>query len=738
MINKNWIYVLKAEGFDTIKLQDNPEGWDQQLTSIKRSPSYFGLFREISTSLRFVGDGAAYLQQVYEQVGTEFEVQIEIYEYSPPPDDIFKISFTGIVDLSVYDVSELFVEVDINETSFARKLMSRDDITVNFSETTSIEGIDLGDNQQVSVRLHQRQLLKTGNLEINTEANELVSNRGSFDEEGIAFPLVVTGSDLPNLTTVTITEFDSLGSTFWNALGGEINQDITFKGNIKASFLDGTDTVSSTWKLVFRFYEDNTLASYVDSPALWQYIGQLDGKPPVNVTFDETYTVTPNNVVALCLKSDLGAVFGGFIIRIDQADITIEFNESAEDSVSTGYFLHEAMKRITEVITDKKDGFYSDFLGRTDIGYSTTGIAALEVIMSGKQIRRFPDAVPSMSFKDLFDSLNAIHNIGIGIEYNNVGQPYLRLENKNYFFDGTVVAALYSVSELHKKVAREWIYNSVKVGYDKSEYEEVNGIEEYNNKFTWAISGIKTIKNEYNIVSELRADGYGIEFARRKSYLEFPTEDTKYDNDNFIIKIRQLSSQYYAAKKEEYDVVENIFSPETAYNLDLSPGRMLRNHGGVIRPGIEKYLHESNVKFQYAEQKQNMASQRTGNISIDENANIDPNDLDQGIWIPEIYSFKSELSTTLLDKLIKKPTGIIKFSTSTEEKTTQFYYGWILDVKNNEDTDEAEWQLLRVNLKSENLNLIDPTGNTPDPIPPEIDPGIPAGFEYPFEFIFVE
>jgi hypothetical protein len=331
--------------------------------------------------------------------------------------------------------------------------------------------------------------------------------------------------------------------------------------------------------------------------------------------------------------------------------------------------------------------------------------------------------------------------LGAGIEHDEFNNPFLRVEKKEHFFSGEVVVTIHSVKNISKKPAREWIYNEVEVGYAKAEYEEVNGLEEYNNKFEWA-SSIKTIKNKLNLVSKLRADGYGIEFARRLQYDENPTEDSKYDNENFSIIVKEDGTlpngdtKYKNVQDENYDIVENIFSPETAYNLDITPGRMLRNNGSVIRAGLEHYLTDP-LKFQFAEQKANLKSQRIGESSITENEDIDVSTLRPGLWIAEIYSFECILTREQLAAITKNQNGIIKFSTTTLENTTEYYYGWILDMPTEPEGDTAEMQLLRVNTASPDVTLIDPEGSTPTQPPIIIDPSNIFGvFEGPFSFIF--
>ncbi|GAH10898.1 unnamed protein product, partial [marine sediment metagenome] len=235
------------------------------------------------------------------------------------------------------------------------------------------------------------------------------------------------------------------------------------------------------------------------------------------------------------------------------------------------------------------------------------------------------------------------------------------------------------------------------------------------------------------LVSKLRADGYGIEFARR---IGNTSEDSKYDNDNFTVIVKPNGSTYTNVQDEGYDFVENIFSPETAYNLDITPGRMLRNNGGVIRAGLEKYLNDP-VSFQFAEQKANLRSQKTGGSTILENEDIDTNTLGAGLWVNEIYSFDGTLDREQLAAITRNPNGVIKFSTTTEENTTKYYYGWILEFNTEQDSGEIGCKLLRVNTSNPDVRLKDPEGSTPTQPPIDIEPSNIFGiFEGPFEFIF--
>ncbi len=89
---------MEAFGYDRLVLNgqgDNnlPDGWADQRVNIKRSPTYFGLNRMITTSVKFVTNGKDYIQRIYENEGTEFVINIAWYEYNELPTDKYFLFF---------------------------------------------------------------------------------------------------------------------------------------------------------------------------------------------------------------------------------------------------------------------------------------------------------------------------------------------------------------------------------------------------------------------------------------------------------------------------------------------------------------------------------------------------------------------------------------------------------------------------------------------------------------------
>lgn len=93
--------------------------------------------------------------------------------------------------------------------------------------------------------------------------------------------------------------------------------------------------------------------------------------------------------------------------------------------------------------------------------------------------------------------------------------------------------------ELKYNVDSSIIYASVTAGYDKKDYESVNGRDEFNFNNTYT-TGCTVTDKTLSLLSKYRADSYGIEFAIQKRSVD--TTDTTSDKDVFFALCTKDSS----------------------------------------------------------------------------------------------------------------------------------------------------------------------------------------------------
>jgi len=118
------------------------------------------------------------------------------------------------------------------------------------------------------------------------------------------------------------------------------------------------------------------------------------------------------------------------------------------------------------------------------------------------------------------------------------------------------------------KVNSSLIYSLLRVGYDKQDYDSINGRDEFHftNEYD---TGITITDKALELISPLRADPYGIEFLVSKRGKD--TTDNESDNDTFFVGAHlKENAESYELVREGYKV-SGIISSSTMFNAMFSP-----------------------------------------------------------------------------------------------------------------------------------------------------------------------
>lgn len=456
--------------------------------------------------------------------------------------------------------------------------------------------------------------------------------------------------------------------------------------------------------------------------------------PFTEYTFDFTQnnmTVADGGVIRLYVKFDtewvierpgLGGEYGLAIslqcfVHEDYSASIKSFIKVEQESLTTAttakaFAIHEAGARIAQSITNQTDAFRSDLFGRKNSQpntYSSNGCASFGAITNGFQIRKFPiaDRPIYMSMEDFYEGLDAIYNLGMGIETGGSGYV-IRVEPKEYFYSTNVILRIGNIPDIKVGVAKNYYYNALKIGYEKWETENVNGLEEFNSKRHYSLP-VNTDK-ELTQFSKIVAGGYPLETARRKQYVDETTTDYEYDNLNFIVCLNRTvdgsgnpNTLTTAEKNENYTTTTNILSPATAYNLRISPARNALRWNSVVGAGLIKKPGKS-LKLTYTEGNGLMETEFTadtceGNYNNElliENQDIQWDGVNTNnlpIWIPEIYEFDYPLSFEDYKNIKTNPTYCLEISRTQSD----FIKAYILEIRYKPVSGMASFKLLRAN-----------------------------------------
>ena len=276
-------------------------------------------------------------------------------------------------------------------------------------------------------------------------------------------------------------------------------------------------------------------------------------------------------------------------------DLYISQDTTFPDSSGKVFAVNEAASRIAESITGGCLRVYSDYFGRVDAqpyASPVDGCGGLECIANGRFIRNATIAndgtlaTNSISFNDLFKGLNAIHNIGMGIESDpmRAGYKRLRIEKEEYFYQYAVILTCDNVDNTEKAHLTKEDVGVFSFGYPNWQCWEINGLDEVQTerKYRTTLQSIDTTKD---ITCKFVTSGYAIEFTRRQGG---GSSDWRYDDNTFLICLHRVAEIGGASRIEcegstpniDFGDSKNILATTAYpnYNIRISPIRVLLNH----------------------------------------------------------------------------------------------------------------------------------------------------------------
>lgn len=211
------------------------------------------------------------------------------------------------------------------------------------------------------------------------------------------------------------------------------------------------------------------------------------------------------------------------------------------------------------------------------------------VIVAAESIRGLPDAKLYTSYTKFVDWMEAVFGFVPVINENVV-----EFVHRDTLF-GENVAKDFGCnhSEFTYSVDEKLIYSSVRIGYDKQDYDSINGRDEF--RFTTEfVTGINITDNKLELISPYRADAYGIEFLAQKRGKD--TTDNESDNDVFFIGASDFITRPDGGF-EKYFVykiirtgwsISGVLNPDKMFNVMYNQRAMLLANSKYIGISADK------------------------------------------------------------------------------------------------------------------------------------------------------
>lgn len=742
-------YTLRRKGFDSLIVTE-PIGWTDDEKEFSRHEQYHGIITKFSNSLKFIDTGADYIQLVLDIGGINEQVEL-IRDEKHPQTDIWTLTYSGYLDLSTWSRENNQVSVKFNSGGLEQLLKSREGENVEIDRLTTIDGKSIPPISTIDVELEGRRIFLKSQLEAKAPDNyislSIFSNGNTRNQTGGA-PLKIVNQSHEELSSVPnqVTANEDQGTTnmmFFFVSEVDRFLDLKLNFNFRTNVTRYDDVNHGYYQFNLTKYKDGSTLNVKERITLFsanattgkvqlggvRYTNPFTGVnnfPPLSHAVDWAGQIEllagESLAIEVLIHADLGSNIsrGHWNVTTDNiiGKISIDEDSNQPKSVTKAILVHEVGERLVAITTNKVSAFYSDFLGRKDIGYANDGKASLSAIAHGFWIRGF-DALPigteetpnmfkplTTSFKDYIASLSAVWNVGIGIENYGFSER-VRVEELSYFYNLNVTIKLGQVKNVKRTIAVDRYYSALEFGYNEGgNYEEACGLDEYNAKSNFT-TVINRLKNTYTKISEYRADSYGMEFARRKQKTLNDTEDTSYDNSIWFLDLKRSFSQIFKERKwqDDFDVKPTgVFSPDTATNLRFSPFNCLLRHSWWFSGGFKKYISDyvrygSSTANSQLKTKMKVSSGGNGN-EYSENGNIINSELNNARFLPEEIEFEYECgfgvmemvngTSTILGKKIPNFYGLVEFTNERNEVEK----GFLMNLKPN---GKGVWKLLKAN-----------------------------------------
>ncbi|WP_303225779.1 hypothetical protein [Alistipes indistinctus] len=331
------------------------------------------------------------------------------------------------------------------------------------------------------------------------------------------------------------------------------------------------------------------------------------------------------------------------------------------DVIDPGVLLQEFIDRMTG--QDKNQRAYTGRIDWGDLYPARVGIFAAE------SLRGFQEAVLHGKFSDFVDWMHAL-----GYEYGIVRNHILFKPRDQYFLKETTALELSGdeVSDLEIDAADDYAYTNVKIGYDKQDYESINGRAEANGTFEYTTGFLRREEKTLELISPYRADSIGIELLCREADNKSKSTDDSADNDIFFVALGGDGNSYATYKAQQ---ITDKDTGVKMFNAPFNPYCLVQANRSLL--GITT----TRLRFAGTDMNRNAS---IGSENIYRDVVIATSDQ---LFRPVTYSFATGNFKDL--PLPEKWNGLVKFTFDGVRRA-----GFIRKIMKNYSLEtETEWQL---------------------------------------------
>ena len=633
-------------GSETLILEHPPIGWREFSSEYAFDEKTFGYSIKTnagSGGLKFVFEGAEFLKKEVDADGYKADVTFIVERQSF--DYAWETTFVGKLDfLGGFTCDLDYFEVGVYEGGLKKIYAEKRGVTYEVPLDTDIfvpNGI---------------QLFEEVVWNCSKGSNE--GNFGTFTDQRISISMKVdTNSKVyTNNLIFTSQEAEDASATYYTTpflTARRTQEEIQPLQNL-------TMNVKALIKLVNIETIDYTKISYI---RLVTFDG-LTQKYLYERILDPNYFSLTNNSIDLDFnfKIDLTYTLGNekvYYLVFDYTRTPVKqsyfpyFSGQVRVSyvglVNTGAFQFKGI-----AINDLGDKLLKNFYDGT---FEAKALSQLEqggyklFVTSGDAVRGLSNAVVKTTLNNFMDSLYSVMDCGMQMtEQGIIIDTKSNIWDKDNEVIDVGVVSNFKVTQLNYT---EWIYNTIKIGYERQDYDYTNGRQEFAHTLEFT-NDLSVPTNVLEMVSRYRADYTGIHLLHYE-YVKNNKKDSKSDNKVFLVLAKLNNGRYEAIND---DVTQSGLVGGGYFNLLLSPHRNLRRQTSYLRSIL--YKQPNLLKYVSSDETQsNLTTTYNGDTIAEKSDETIPNgDL---LFKPFLYRFDCVITKDLSQIFGDSPKGYIRF-----------------------------------------------------------------------------
>ena len=555
---------------------DDLKNWDDFELAYKRS-NYDGVLRSFSTKFEFVNRSYNLLKEEYSKNYLSSSAGIAFYKRNNSWnwDKVFQCA----LDFSSYSDDGYTISINAIDDTLAAIIKAKRNIQYEYL----VSELKPQSLYYDGLKFQYEAKYVSGGTTVEDDANlQYIQFHGALQAEGgtrpatVSFPVyILDNSELPKRDSplvFTDEPFTTDGSVqiFAEALS---NIDITLK--LSFSFYVTADNAHGTAYadvVLFVKRANGDLARF----GVWRHIA---GNIPTIVSELINISLNSGDSIGmdLLLYNSATPITMTWTTYLRGFSLSVNFQSRINPVNIDVLLLTTVAEKLLESMTDSSD-YSVDIYNYVPGGITRSRLSSC-FIMPAESARNLPNAKLYTSFKKFCEFMEAEFGYVLVVEGNNV-----TFIHRYALFDNYVVKDLSDqINDYEYSVNSSLINTSVKVGYDKQDYDSINGRDEF--RFTNEFStGLKLTDNTLSFISPYRADAYGIEFLVQKRGED--TTDNDSDNDVFIVGCQYATSaengNLLLDRPYSSSQLLGLISPDTMFNIEYSPRFMLEANKAYI------------------------------------------------------------------------------------------------------------------------------------------------------------